>query len=289
MFKKFKSQQEAQNFVDGAPAAKKTKFAQKINLSGTINKILSTKSKETSDASLDAAFESFPEYPDDPSTSDSQQPTKPQKNKKPDKMSTTTNKSLKKLQTKSNQSKSLGIPFEPPEPTVVKIYNGLQFNEDSKGFVHVYTDGSCAGNGKKLAAAGIGVYFGENHELNVAEPVEGRPTNNVGEIQAAVRAIQDAQKSGVKRLNIFTDSQFTIKSVCLWMQKWKKKDWKKASGQPVANQTDFKRLDELIESGDMLIKWSYIPAHKGYDGNEEADKLAKLGASLYRNNKDPCK
>lgn len=164
------------------------------------------------------------------------------------------------------------------------MFNGHKFQQDAKGFVHVYTDGSCEGNGKYTAAAGLGVYYGENHEMNVAEPVIGKPTNNAGEIQAAIRAIQDAQKCEIKRLNIFTDSQFLINSVCKWMSSWKRKDWKLATGKKVVNERDFKHLDQLIESGDMAIKWSYIPAHSGHPGNEAADKLAKVGASLYRSN-----
>lgn len=181
---------------------------------------------------------------------------------------------------------ALPIEFKPPAPTSPKVYNGTTFQEDSKGFVHVYTDGSSLSNGTFTAAAGFGVYFGENHILNVAQPVTGRPTNNVGEIQAATRAIRDAQTYGVKRLNIFTDSQFLINSVCKWIPGWKRKDWKLASGKMVVNQKDFKELDNLIESGNMLIEWSYIPAHKGFQGNEEADKLAKIGASMYRSRKE---
>lgn len=165
-----------------------------------------------------------------------------------------------------------------PEETTLKTYGGHQFHEDKEGFVHVYTDGSCENNGKKGAIAGLGVYFGDNHPLNAADPVRGRATNNSGEIQAAIKAIEDAQTAGIKRLNIFTDSQFVINSVCKWMSAWKAKDWKLSSGKPVVNRVDFKRLDQLIESGNMLIKWSYIAAHRGHAGNEEADRLAKEGA-----------
>lgn len=180
---------------------------------------------------------------------------------------------------------SLDVKFDPPETTTEELYNGIKFQQDGKGFVHVYTDGSCINNGKHTAAAGLGVYFGKDHPLNVSEPITGRPTNNVGEIQASIRAIQDAQKSEVKRLNIFTDSHFLINSVCKWMSGWKRNGWKVAKGKSVVNQIDFKRLDELIESGNMMIKWSYIPAHKGFLGNEEADRLAKLGASRYDSTK----
>ena len=72
------------------------------------------------------------------------------------------------------------------------------FDIDDEGFVEVYTDGACTNNGQVGAKAGIGVFWSDKsgttaNLLNVAEPVTGsRATNNVGEIQAIVRAIQQA-------------------------------------------------------------------------------------------------
>lgn len=42
------------------------------------------------------------------------------------------------------------------------------YNTDSDGFVHVYTHGICSAKGCRNAKAGIGVYFGDNHPLWVA-------------------------------------------------------------------------------------------------------------------------
>lgn len=44
-------------------------------------------------------------------------------------------------------------------------YGDDYFYEDSDGYVHVYTDGSCENNGRPNAIAGYGVYFGEGHKL----------------------------------------------------------------------------------------------------------------------------
>lgn len=84
-------------------------------------------------------------------------------------------------------------------------------------YVHVYTDGACSSNGRSGARAGLGVYWGDGHPLNVSEPVSGRATNNTGEIQAATRAIRQAQEHGVEKLAINTDSKFLIKSATEWM------------------------------------------------------------------------
>lgn len=265
IFKKFKSNQEAQAFIEGQPEAKKQKTDKqtKISFAKAINKARNATTNEND--SEDEAFLNLPEYPDEP---DEQNNTKP----------SSSTSSLKRKDPRA-------IKYELPEPTTDKIYKSLKFKEDSKGFVHVYTDGSCEGNGKYTAAAGLGVYYGENHPMNVSDPVRGKPTNNAGEIQAAIRAIQDTQNVGIKKLNIHTDSQFLINSACKWMSSWKRKDWRLATGKKVVNEIDFKQLDGLIENGNMVIKWSYVPAHSGHPGNEEADRLAKIGAGLFRNKK----
>lgn len=51
--------------------------------------------------------------------------------------------------------------------SIVKLvqHGKYEFMEDSDGYVHVYTDGSCENNGRVNAVAGFGVYFGEGHAL----------------------------------------------------------------------------------------------------------------------------
>ncbi|XP_050673235.1 ribonuclease H1-like isoform X2 [Leptidea sinapis] len=147
------------------------------------------------------------------------------------------------------------------------------FETDSDGFVQVYTDGACSSNGCEGARAGLGVYWGNGHRLNVSEPVSGRATNNCGEIQAATKAIRQALDNGVQKLTINTDSQFLISSVTKWMPGWKRKGWKLKSGEPVKNEIDFKELDSIQNK--LEIKWNYVKAHQGVHGNEIADQLAK--------------
>ena len=57
--------------------------------------------------------------------------------------------------------------------------------------MHVHVDGACLGNGTPNPRAGIGVVFGMDHPHNASEVVTGdRHTNQVAEIQAAIRAIE---------------------------------------------------------------------------------------------------
>lgn len=162
-----------------------------------------------------------------------------------------------------------------------KMFGNYLLPVDSEGYVQVYTDGSCEGNGLHNAVAGLGVYFDDNHPLNVAKPVTGRATNNVGEIQAACEAIRIAKRCKVPKLCLNTDSQFLINAVTSWMPSWKRNNWKLQKGGMVKNVEDFKVLDELIKDSTLEIRWNYVKGHAAIKGNEEADKLARHGAHLY--------
>ncbi|KAJ3606965.1 hypothetical protein NHX12_026481 [Muraenolepis orangiensis] len=156
-------------------------------------------------------------------------------------------------------------------------------SEEGDGFTHmgdavvVYTDGCCSRNGQKGARAGIGVYWGPNHPLNVADPLGGRQTNQRAEIQAACRALEQAHEHNIKKLVIYTDSKFTINGVTIWVKNWKANGWRLKSGGQVTNKDDFEKLDRL--NGQLEVVWIHIPGHAGYTGNEEADRLSRQGAA----------
>ncbi|XP_072263668.1 ribonuclease H1 [Pyxicephalus adspersus] len=140
----------------------------------------------------------------------------------------------------------------------------------------VYTDGCCSQNGRKKARAGIGVYWGPDHPMNVSEKLEGRQTNQRAEIQAACKAIEQAKSQNITKLVLYTDSMFTINGITKWVHTWKKNGWRLSTGKNVINREDFEKLDKLVRGID--IKWIHIPGHAGFGGNEEADKLAREGA-----------
>ncbi|XP_023406137.1 ribonuclease H1 isoform X1 [Loxodonta africana] len=143
-------------------------------------------------------------------------------------------------------------------------------------FVVVYTDGCCSSNGRKRARAGIGVYWGPGHPLNVGIRLPGRQTNQRAEIHAACRAIKQAKAQNINKLVLYTDSMFTINGITNWVPGWKKNGWRTSTGKEVINKEDFVELDRLIQG--MDIQWMHVPGHSGFIGNEEADRLAREGA-----------
>ncbi|XP_040286922.1 ribonuclease H1-like isoform X1 [Bufo bufo] len=140
----------------------------------------------------------------------------------------------------------------------------------------VYTDGSCSRNGRYGAQAGIGVYWGPNHPLNVSERLYGRQTNQRAEIEAASRAVEQARDHNVTRLNVCTDSEYTIKGMTEWVPRWKKNNWMTLYGEEVVNKEEFESLDNLCKELD--VQWTQVQGHRGNPGNEKADRLARQGA-----------
>ncbi|KAL2773518.1 ribonuclease H1 isoform 5 precursor, partial [Daubentonia madagascariensis] len=143
-------------------------------------------------------------------------------------------------------------------------------------FVVVYTDGCCSSNGRRRARAGIGVYWGPSHPLNIGIRLPGRQTNQRAEIHAACKAIEQAKAQNINKLVLYTDSMFTINGITNWVQGWKKNGWKTSTGKEVINKEDFVALEKLTQG--MDIQWMHVPGHSGFIGNEEADRLAREGA-----------
>ncbi|XP_024098326.2 ribonuclease H1 isoform X2 [Pongo abelii] len=143
-------------------------------------------------------------------------------------------------------------------------------------FVVVYTDGCCSSNGRRRPRAGIGVYWGPGHPLNVGIRLPGRQTNQRAEIHAACKAIEQAKTQNISKLVLYTDSMFTINGITNWVQGWKKNGWKTSAGKEVINKEDFVALERLTQG--MDIQWMHVPGHSGFIGNEEADRLARKGA-----------
>ncbi|ROT70408.1 putative ribonuclease H1-like isoform X3 [Penaeus vannamei] len=125
----------------------------------------------------------------------------------------------KRKREKSQEEVSLDEPSTSIRKTDISTSqcNNTKFVTDNDGFLIVYTDGACESNGRVGAKAGVGVYFGRDHPLNVAEPVRGRATNNTAEIQAATYALELAQAAGFDKVAVYTDSQFMINCMTSYM------------------------------------------------------------------------
>ncbi|KAI6652194.1 Ribonuclease H1-like [Oopsacas minuta] len=144
---------------------------------------------------------------------------------------------------------------------------------------YVYTDGSCLSNGITAdAKAGVGVYWREESEYNISNKLDnGVQTNARAELVAIKTALEQGIHKGIRSLEVRSDSKYAIKSCSIWLKKWYNNGWKLSSKDDVCHQDVLIEIKQLINRYDE-VRWTHVPAHKGYFGNEMADKLAKHGA-----------
>jgi ribonuclease HI len=163
-----------------------------------------------------------------------------------------------------------------------KKYNTVSGKEHLSDII-VYTDGSlrreAGGN-----VCGFGVYFPNKEVNNMAGAFTIEPiTNNRAELYAIYRAIKHIEKKFTfDHISIYTDSEYSQKATTVWIHNWKKNNWKNANKKPVENQDLIKKIDVLLRKypGNIEIIWTR--AHVGTKGNEMADRLANMGADIYK-------
>lgn len=151
----------------------------------------------------------------------------------------------------------------------------VKSTEDS--YLYVFTDGSCIGNGKYNACAGIGIYFGEKDARNVSRRIEGKQTNNTAELLAIIEAIKIIPVDEKKQIMICTDSEYAIKCANGYGKKLQQNNWKSSTGKEPANIELVKELYTL--SQDRKVQYNHIMAHTEKtdffsNGNRHADLLA---------------
>jgi len=135
--------------------------------------------------------------------------------------------------------------------------------------IKMYVDGACKGNPGR---GGWGVYIqtsikGQEFELYGEEH---NTTNNKMELLAAIKGLEYVQEPCIIRL--FTDSQYVQKGMTEWLEGWKAKGWKNASGEPVKNKDLWIQLDQAARRHE--VEWVWVKSHSGNIGNERADALA---------------
>ncbi|CAG8818971.1 19360_t:CDS:2, partial [Racocetra persica] len=139
-------------------------------------------------------------------------------------------------------------------------------------------NGSSFNNGTTKAQAGIGVFWKDNDPNNLSERLLGsEQTNNRAEIYTVIRALE-ACKNKTKPLEIMTDSKYVINIIEDWVEKWEKNGYMSYKNTPVKNQDLIKRLKKLIDNRIGTVQLVHVRGHWGNYGNEQADKLAKLGS-----------
>ena len=148
----------------------------------------------------------------------------------------------------------------------------------------IFTDGSYIKNGN---LCGYGIHFPNEEFKDISKAFTKEPkTNQRAELYAIYKAIKIVSKyDNTLDIKIYTDSEYSIKSLTIWIKNWKKNNWINSSGKQVLNLDIIQKIDKLINIHNGKIKFQHVRAHTGKSDfesihNDITDKLAKLGASL---------
>ena len=138
---------------------------------------------------------------------------------------------------------------------------------DPDKVVNVWTDGGCKPNPGPGGWAAILTFRDVVKELTGAE---AETTNNRMEMTAAAEALESLKRPC--HVVIHTDSQYLKNGVTRWVTGWVRKNWRGATGDPVANIDLWKRI--LAAQAIHRVDWEWVRGHDGNDMNERADRLA---------------
>jgi ribonuclease HI len=157
---------------------------------------------------------------------------------------------------------------------------------DEEQDIDVYIDGSCINNGKMNAKAGYGVFFEHDDVRNESNVVEGKQTNNTGELTAMIRALEILKKEieDKRVINIHTDSEYVIKCSGSYGERLAKNNWKTKEDKIPPNLKLLQKIYELYNPNKKYIKIQHIKAHTNLSdkhsiGNSQADRLANMAVN----------
>lgn len=135
--------------------------------------------------------------------------------------------------------------------------------------LEIYTDGACEPNpGPGAWGALLEIPGGPDIEL---DGFEAQSTNQRMELMAPIEALEYLERG--RTVTLFSDSQYVIKGITLWIDRWQRCGWRNSQKKPVANQDLWKRL--LKAKKGHNVTWQWVRGHDGVPGNERADFLAR--------------
>jgi len=151
--------------------------------------------------------------------------------------------------------------------------------------VDVYTDGSYVKKGSK-EYCGYGIYFSNNEYKKISRKFTHEPiTNNRAELYAILKSIiianiinnKRSRDNRIKVLNIYSDSEYSVKTFNIWLPKWLKQ------GKEYLNPDIINEIKDHMDNAPFKINIIHIRAHTGKKdihsiNNDIVDELAKKGA-----------
>jgi ribonuclease HI len=133
--------------------------------------------------------------------------------------------------------------------------------------VEIFTDGGCRGN-PGIGGWGALLRMGGHEKKLKGNALD--TTNNRMELTAVIKALEALSRPC--QVTVTTDSKYVQNGISLWMDNWKKNNWKTVAKKPVKNQDLWQKLDKAVQEHE--IDWKWVKGHAGHAENEIVDELA---------------
>jgi len=149
--------------------------------------------------------------------------------------------------------------------------------------MRVFTDGSCIANGQKGAKGGYAAWFPENPDWSESHrlPDTHPHTNNRAELSAIRLAVEILQRRGCsdQDIVIYSDSDYSIKCLTVWITGWVTRGWKTAEGKDVLNRDLIQEISGTL-SKFKTHRFVHVKAHTGGTDdlskqNDVVDRMAR--------------
>jgi ribonuclease HI len=149
--------------------------------------------------------------------------------------------------------------------------------------MRVFTDGACSANGQKGAKGGYAAWFpdtpdwSEAHQLPDTHP----HTNNRAELSAIRLAVDILVRKGCidQDIVIYSDSEYSIKCLTVWITGWVTRGWKTSVGKDVLNRDLIEEITGSL-SRFKTHRFVHVKAHTGGTDdlskqNDVVDRMAR--------------
>ncbi len=150
------------------------------------------------------------------------------------------------------------------------------------GLPQAYIDG-CSFHHESQLRAGVGIVWVTRNTDMPNHFHLGPKTSQYAEIAATLIVLQQAAKLEISQFVICSDSNYARHSFISHFPTWKENCMKNARNKEVKHANLFLACDHLVTDKGMTVYWKKVKAHSqtpgpDKEGNDEADRLAKLGA-----------
>ena len=163
----------------------------------------------------------------------------------------------------------------------------MDISNSTEKVIHVFTDGSLVRKDGNIYC-GYGIYFPNGEYKPISRKFTHEPiTNNRAELYAILKTIiicniinlnrLKENKKPIQKVNIYSDSEYSVKTFNEWLPKWLK------SGKKYLNPDIIDEIQDHLTNADFKVKLIHVRAHTGKDdpvskANHVVDELAKKGA-----------